>query len=76
MLGDIAMAENDPATAARYFVVVAELYSNDPATEQLALERAVTALEKAATPQALEDARNYRNRLEELRKQVSEASNG
>ncbi|MDA0767554.1 MAG: tetratricopeptide repeat protein [Verrucomicrobia bacterium] len=67
LLGDIALGENDPSTAAKYYVVVAELYSdNDPSVAVAALRRAAAALEDLGTPAALADAKRYRERLKTL----------
>lgn len=64
LLGDIALGENDPATAAQYYVVVAELYSSkDPKIKVNALRRAAAALEDIGTAEARQDAQRYREQL-------------
>jgi tetratricopeptide (TPR) repeat protein len=66
LLGDIALAENDAASAAKYYVLVAELYSSSPEIEKSALRRAAAALGDLGSPEALKDAKRYRERLKIL----------
>lgn len=67
LIGDIALAGNDPETAAKYYVVVAELFSTTiPEIQISALRRAAAALEDLGTPEALADAKRYRKQLESL----------
>ena len=72
LIGDIALSENKPAEAAKYYVVVAELFSDhDLAIEISALRRAAAALEDIGTPETLADAKRYRKRLVALELQES-----
>ena len=66
LLGDIALAEDDAAGAAKYYVLVAELYSSSPEIEKSALRRAAAALGDLGTPAALKEAKRYRERLKIL----------
>ena len=67
LLGDIALAEDDPENAAKYYVVVAELFSTTiPEIQISALRRAATALEDLGTPEGRADAERYRKQLESL----------
>lgn len=66
LLGDIAMAQGDPNTAAQYYVPVVELYSTDPATATKALRRAISALELKGGKESLKSAKRYREKLEKL----------
>jgi tetratricopeptide (TPR) repeat protein len=77
LLGDIALGEDDPAGAAKYYVVVAELFSEtDRRIEISALRRAAAALEDLATPEALADAKRYRERLKTIQSLPSPPSGG
>lgn len=65
-LGDIAMAQGDPNTAAQYYVPVVELYSKDPAIAKKALRRAISALNLKRDEASLRIAKDYEERLQKL----------
>ena len=67
-LGDIAMAQGDPNTAAQYYVPVVELYGKDPAITETALRRAISALDLKDTDESRRASRRYRERLQKLEK--------
>ena len=73
-LGDIAMAQGDPNTAAQYYVPVVELYSKDPAVAEKALQRAISALDLKDTAESRQASQRYRERLQKLRKATKSAS--
>ena len=73
-LGDIAMAQGDPNTAAQYYVPVVELYSKDPAIAEKALQCAISALDLKDTEESRRAAKRYRERLQELRNAAKPAS--
>ena len=73
-LGDIAMAQDDPDTAAQYYVPVVELYSKDPSMAKKALRRAISALDLKNTEESRRSSQRYRKRLQELRDGAGSAS--
>lgn len=66
LLGDIAMAQGDPNTAAQYYVPVVELYSKDPAIASRALRRAISSLELKGDDASKRSAQRYRTQLQKL----------
>lgn len=66
ILGDVSLAENDAKTAAQDYVVVVELFGNDPEVLKDALRRAAAALGELGDPQSLKDAQRYRDRLKAI----------
>ena len=66
VLGDVSLAENDAKTAAQDYVVVVELFANDPEVLKDALRRAAAALGDLGDPQSLKDAQRYRERLKAI----------
>lgn len=75
-LGDIAMAQGDPNTAAQFYVPVIELYGKDPAIREKALRRAIRALELKDTEEARQASLRYRERLQALENTASPAPSG
>ena len=75
-LGDIAMAQGDPNTAAQFYVPVVELYGKDPAIAETALRRAISALELKDTEESRRASRRYRERLQTLKKTAPPAPRG
>ncbi len=73
-LGDIAMAQDDPDTAAQYYVPVVELYSKDPSIAEKALRRAISALDLRNTEESRRASQRYRTRLQKLRNAPGSAS--
>ena len=73
-LGDIAMEQGDPNTAAQYYVPVVELYSKDPSVAETALRRAITALDLKDTAESRQASQRYRKRLQNLMKAAKSAS--
>lgn len=74
LLGDVAMSQGDPNTAAQHYVVVVEFYGKDPEIVARALRRAVNALELKGGPEAQQSAQRYRKRLESLKNDAEPAS--
>ena len=73
-LGDIAMAQDDPDTAAQYYVPVVELYSKDPSMAKKALRRAISALDLKNTEESTRSSQRYRKRLQQLQESAGSAS--
>ena len=60
------MAQDDPDTAAQYYVPVVELYSKDPSMAKRALRRAIGALDLKNTEESRRSSQRYRKRLQRL----------
>ncbi len=66
LLGDIAMAQGNPNTAAQYYVPVVELYSKDPTIAHKALLRAISSLDLKGDEASKKSAKRYRAQLQKL----------
>ena len=76
LLGDIAMSQGNPNTAAQHYVVVAEFYGKEPEILERALRRAINALELKGGEESLKSAKRYRQRLDQLKNQAANTSGG
>ena len=68
------MAQDDPDTAAQYYVPVVELYSKDPSMAKKALRRAISALDLKNTEESSRSSQRYRKRLQQLQESAGSAS--
>ncbi len=76
ILGDIAMSQGDPHSAAKHYVAVVEFYSKDRTIALKALRRAISALELKGGEKSLKSAKRYRERLQKLQNAAQSTPSG